>query len=174
MWSFGIRSLGKSLIVLFAMIGVIGSIQRLGGQGGAPIAGATINHIGFVTDDVVKARQFFIDNFGVAVPAPTEFGPLTVPKDVPGASESRVRLTSFKMGTMTIELIQPLRGPGPHYEFLKSHGPGLQHIGFSVKSLEATMAPLQKKGIKRPLRGYADFMPQMGFMAEIQETPAPK
>lgn len=173
MWSFGVRTLGKSVFVLFAMIGVIASIQQLGGQGAAPLTGATINHIGFVTDDVDKARQAFIENFGVTVPVPTEFGPLSVPKEVPGAAESRVRLTSFKMGVLTIELIQPLRGPGPHYEFLKSHGPGIQHIGFSVKSLEAAIAPLQRKGIKRPLRGYADFMPQLGFMAEIQEMPAP-
>ena len=168
---FGIRTLGRGVVVLFALIGVVASIQQLRGQGTAPLAGATINHIGFVTDDVVKARQFFIDNFGVDVPAPTEFGPLSVPKEIPGASESRVRLTSFKMGTLTIEIIQPLRGPGPHYEFLKHHGIGLQHIGFTVKSLEATMAPLQRKGIQRPLRGYADFMSEMGFMAEIQEPP---
>jgi methylmalonyl-CoA/ethylmalonyl-CoA epimerase len=167
----GLRTLGKGVVVMFAVIGVIASLQRLGGQAAAPLAGATINHIGFVTDDVVKARQFFIDNFGVDVPAPTEFGPLTVPKEIPGAAQSRVKLTSFKMGTITVEIIQPLRGPGPHYEFLRSHGVGLQHIGFTVPSLEKAMAPLQKKGVQRPLRGYADFMTPMGFMAEIQEPP---
>ena len=171
MGSLGVRTLGKGVVVIFAVVGVMASIQRLGGQGSAPVGGATINHIGFVTDDVVKARQFFIDNFGVDVPAVSEFGPLSVPKEIPGAAQSRVKLTSFKMGTITVEIIQPLRGPGPHYEFLKHHGIGLQHIGFTVPSLEKAMAPLQKKGIDRPLRGYADFMSEMGFMAEIQEPP---
>ena len=171
MRSLKVRTLGKSLVVIFAVIGVTASIQRLAGQAAAPLAGATINHIGFVTDDIVKASQFFSENFGVEVPASRDVGPLSVPKEIPGAAQSRVKLTSFKMGTITIELIQPVRGPGPHYEFLRSHGVGLQHIGFTVPSLEKAMAPLQKMGVQRPLRGYADFMSPMGFMAEIQEPP---
>ena len=39
----------------------------------------------------------------------------------------------FKMGSLEIELIQPLEGQSPHKEFLDSKGEGIHHIAFLTK-----------------------------------------
>ena len=174
MLRFGARALGKTIVVLFAVIGVIASIQEVRGQNAAPLAGATFNHVGIVVADINKTRKAFEETFGITVPPAREFGPLSLPKEVPNAANSLVSIVSFPVGNMTIELLQPLRGPGPHKDFLERCGQGLQHISFGVKDLEAAMAPLEARGVKRVMRGYADLTPTLGFMAELNQMPAPK
>ena len=166
------RTFGKGIVVIFAVIGLIASVQRLRGQSATPMAGFAVTHVGIIVRDMDKTIQYFEEIFGIDVPAPTEFGPLSLPADVPGREQSRVKIVQFKLGDLSIELLQPLRGPGPHRDHLEKFGQGLHHIAFSVKNLESTIGFLLSKGGKRTLRGYADLKEQLGFTVELSQTPA--
>jgi hypothetical protein len=62
------RSLVQSLVVMFALIGVMATIDRVAGQGGAPLEGATFTHIGIVTKDITKTAQMFADVYSITPP----------------------------------------------------------------------------------------------------------
>lgn len=161
----------KSLLVMFAAIGVVASVQHLRAQpAAAPLANPKIVHVGIVVPDMNKTIQLFEDAFGIKVPPPTEFGPMTLPGNPPGTAESRIRMVVFKIGDLGIEVIQPLRGPGPHPEFLAKFGPSLQHIGLVVKDQQAAITYLEGKGGKRTLRTYVDMKEQMGFTFEVMDS----
>lgn len=55
------RSLARSVVVMFAFIGVIATVQQLRGQAAAPLQGANFTHIGIVTKDITKTAQMFAD-----------------------------------------------------------------------------------------------------------------
>lgn len=61
-------------------------------------------------------------------------------------------MVHFKLGDLSIELLQPLRGRGPHRDHLEKFGQGLHHIALSVKNLESAIGFLLSKGGKRTLR----------------------
>ena len=160
----------KGVVVLFAVIGVFASVQQLRAQNAAPLANPTIVHVGIVVRDLDKAMQYFKDAFGIDMPKTGEYGPMTIPGDVPGKAESRIRNVVFTIGTLGIELIEPVRGPGPHPEFLNKYGPGLQHIGMVVRDQQTAIKYLEGKGGKRTLRTYVDMKEQMGFTFEVMDN----
>ena len=63
------HSFSKGVVVVFALIGVIATIQQLRGQGTAPLQGATFTHIGIVTKDITRTAQMFADVYGITPPA---------------------------------------------------------------------------------------------------------
>ena len=165
------KTLGKSILAVFAIIGVIASIQQLRGQSATPLEGATISHVGIIVNDIDKTVRLFEEVFGIMVPKAREVGPLTFPTDVPGSANSRVKYTMAKVENLTIELIQPISGPGPHRDHLDKFGQGLQHIAFSVKDPQGAIRYLQSKGGKRTMSSYVDLKDQLGFTAEITGMP---
>ena len=159
----------KTIVILLAGIGLVTSVQRIRAQNNAPLANPVIQHVGIVVRDINKTSRLFEDAFGIKIPPPTEFGPMTVPGNPPGTDTSRITMVHFKIGDLGIELIEPLRGPGPHPEFLEKFGPGLQHIALTVNDQQAAINYLQGKGGKRTLRTYVEMKEQFGFTFEVME-----
>ena len=101
------------------------------------------------------------------------FGPLTFPvNEPPDASKSRVKFDQFRIGNMTIELIQPVAGPGPHRDHLDRFGQGLQHLAFNVKDQKTAIDYLVSKGGKWTMAPYVDMKDILGFTLELRTAPA--
>src|SRR5665648_259047 len=52
------------------------------------------------------------------------------------------------LGSVELELIQPLNGPTVYHDFLKEHGEGIQHLGFDVKDFDKKIEVCEQLGIE--------------------------
>ena len=86
------------------------------------------------------------------------------------------------LGSIELELIQPLEGQSIWSEFLAAHGPGIHHIRFNLENLEEVIAHLDDKGIGVSQEGAGirkgtrwvnfDTEDRVGFTIEVMK-PAP-
>jgi catechol 2,3-dioxygenase-like lactoylglutathione lyase family enzyme len=158
---------------MFAVVGVVASIQQLRGQSASPLAGATVAHVGIVVKDLDKAVRLIEQTFGVTVP-PARLAPigrLIVPADEPGGVESRVKFTAVQIGGISLEMIEPVSGHGPHADHLAKFGQGLQHVAFTVRDPTAAIDHLKAMGGKQTMSNYVDLKDLLGFTAEISGPP---
>jgi methylmalonyl-CoA/ethylmalonyl-CoA epimerase len=166
------RLLGRALLVTFAAIGVIASIQHLRAQSSTPLDGASLDHIGIVTRDVDQTVKLFEQAFGITVPAAKVAGPILLPGEAPGTAQYKVKFTRAQIGRLTIELIEPAGGTGPHKEHLDKYGQGLHHIAFFVKDPPGTLKFLTGMGGRLTMNNlYADLKDQLGFTLEVTAMP---
>ena len=167
------RLVGKSLVVIFAMIGIMASVQHLRSQSTSPLDEAIPVHIGIMVNDIDATTKLFGEVFGIEIPPAREVGPLPLPADTPGAADSRVKFAGgIKVGNLEVEFIEPTRGPGPHRDHIDAFGQGLQHIAFQVKDPDAVKAYLLERGGTLTMANYVDMKDQLGFTVEILGMPA--
>jgi hypothetical protein len=84
-----------------------------------------------------------------------------------------------RSGNVQIELIQPVRGPSLHAEFLAERGPGLHHLGFLVGDLDGCVARARELGFPKLMGSrfgslqfcYLDTFDALGVYAELVEDP---
>jgi catechol 2,3-dioxygenase-like lactoylglutathione lyase family enzyme len=81
------------------------------------------------------------------------------------------------------ELIEPVRGPGVHGDWLAERGEGFHHVGVLVDSLEATVERMARAGYEAVQTGagfgaagdgryaYFDTARDLGFLVEAVEPP---
>ena len=162
----------SAIITVFALIGVVASVQRLVGQNDSPLDGAVTTHVGVIVHDIDETARVFEDVLGVTVPPAREAGPISWPGNPAGPVEWHLKLTSFQLGSLTIELVEPVTGPGPHQAHLDQFGQGLHHIAFGVADREAAFAYLRGKGGTQTSSTYVDFKDLLGFTVEV--APAPR
>ena len=144
-----------------------------------------IYQIAFVTRDLEKSMQAWIDNLGI--------GPWNVltftEKSVKNLKVGGKLVTEpFKfligiswIGDMQLEIIQPVYGPTIYEDFLKRKGEGLHHIKEQIgdDKLGTVVADYQKKGIGVTQTGqfetdfhfYLDTEPKTDFIYELGNCP---
>jgi methylmalonyl-CoA/ethylmalonyl-CoA epimerase len=49
------------------------------------------------------------------------------------------KMAFCSLGSVEMELIEPIQGPTIYHDFLKEKGEGLHHIGFDIKNLDETL-----------------------------------
>jgi len=59
------------------------------------------------------------------------------------------------LGSVELELIQPITGPTIYHDFLQEKGEGLHHLGFDVKDIDKKLALCKEMGIKSISNGTA-------------------
>ena len=64
------------------------------------------------------------------------------------APDVKNRIGIARMGTVEMELVQPISGKSVQREFLEKHGEGINHLGFRVEDIEAETAKLVAKGFR--------------------------
>ena len=165
------RVIAKGIVVMFAMIGVVASIQQVRGQSASPLSEAKVTHIGIMVNDIEKTSKMFEEVFGATVPKAFEFGPLPLPPGVADAASSKVKFATFKIGDIMFEMIEPVAGPGPHRDHIDKFGQGLQHIAFSVPDAKGAIDALVARGGSLTMSGYVDMKDLLGFTAEIAGPP---
>ena len=93
----------------------------------------------------------------------------------PGNFKYRIGYT--QLGSIQLEMIQPLRGKTIYDEFLEKRGEGLHHFGIMIDRIEERVAAMKQMGIdvlqsgRRPGRKYAymDTEPLIGIMIELRQ-----
>ena len=139
--------------------------------------GSTLKQQAFVVTDLDAAKQSMRRSFGCGNFFQFE---LNTPWDLRGRTVAcDVAIAFGRSGNMQIELMQPLRGEGIHFEFLATRGPGAHHLGFYVEDLdamaEATAAdgfpPVMSSGIGSSRFCYLDTIDAIGLYLELIEDP---
>lgn len=119
------------------------------------IASGPIIQVAWVTDDIEATERLLSQQFGVA-------SWTRIPDVVFGADATTLRGEPVELalhvslgyaGELQLELIEPVRGPGIHREFLDAHGPGLHHVCFGVDDLDAACAAAEAAGVPVLMRG---------------------
>jgi catechol 2,3-dioxygenase-like lactoylglutathione lyase family enzyme len=140
----------------------------------------TVTQIGLVVRDIEKSRQAYADVFGLSVP------PVILTDGLEQAhtqyrgqpSEARAKLCFFKLGQVSLELIEPVGEPSTWKEFLDTHGEGVHHIAFEIKGMDDKIVYLSGKGVPLIQRGdytggryaYTDGEPRLGVILELLEN----
>jgi catechol 2,3-dioxygenase-like lactoylglutathione lyase family enzyme len=63
-------------------------------------------------------------------------------------AEFEVALGFCSLGSIEMELIQPVSGESIYHEYLETSGEGLHHLGFDVQDMDARLERYQKMGLK--------------------------
>ncbi len=136
--------------------------------------------VGLIVRDIEKSARAYADLFGMDVPAwsltPPEEEVHTRYRGQP--TQGRAKLAFFDMGSLSLELIQPVGGPSTWQEFLDAHGEGVHHIAFEIKGMNGQIALLEGKGMPLVQRGeytggryaYIDAVPQLAVVLELLEN----
>jgi len=72
--------------------------------------------------------------------------------------EYKMRVALANVGTMRIELIEPLEGDTVYNEFVEKHGYGVHHVGVLIESMGDALARANEAGLKMTQDG-AGFGP---------------
>jgi methylmalonyl-CoA/ethylmalonyl-CoA epimerase len=103
----------------------------------------SVDQIGIVVKDIEPVMQSWSRLFGI--------GPWTM-REMNGKNDEgkpvKVKLAFASLGTVQIELIQPVEGRIFHSEFLDVRGEGLHHLGFYVDDVDVEAANLVKAGCR--------------------------
>lgn len=144
------------------------------------IGSNSITQVGIVVKDIEASAKRYAKIFGVDVPE-------IIITDVPEVahtqlrgqpSPARAKLAFFKMGQVSLELIEPIGGPSTWKEFLDQHGEGVHHIAFEVKGMEGVLKNLEAEAIPVLQRGdytggqyvYVGSEAALGTVVELLEN----
>ena len=107
-----------------------------------------VDHLGVIVGDLDGAVRSFTEHLGLELDHTERYG-------------DELDIAFLPCGETLVELITPLTGEGSNADYLKQHGPGIQHVAFEVDDLDAALAELSGRGVK-PLGGAP--MPGAGGM----------
>ena len=140
--------------------------------------------IGVVVRDLDRAIAFLSDVLGIG-PFRTITWPPPDRTDIqrtyhgePG--DFSARMAFAELGSIELELIQPLEGESIWSDFLKQRGEGIHHIRFNTANTRPLIQYLAEHGIKVSQRGsglrpgtewaYFDTESEIGFIVEIMNV----
>lgn len=136
--------------------------------------------IGIVVHDIEQTAKAYADIFGMDMPEIkiTDTEDITHAEFRGAPTQARAKLAFFQMGSLTLELIEPVGEPSTWKEFLDEHGQGAHHIAFQIKDTDKVVESLDKKGVSVIQRGeytggrytYVDAVPVLGVVLEFLEN----
>jgi catechol 2,3-dioxygenase-like lactoylglutathione lyase family enzyme len=140
----------------------------------------TVCQIGLIVRDIERSSAAYADLFGVEVPAWS----LTDPEESAHTryhgqpTTARAKLAFFDLGSVSLELIEPVGAPSTWREFLETQGEGVHHIAFQIQGMDEQCAILERKGMATVQRGdytggryaYVDATPQLHVILELLEN----
>jgi methylmalonyl-CoA/ethylmalonyl-CoA epimerase len=93
-----------------------------------------IDHVGVAVEDIEAALPIYRDTFALPV----------VHREI--VREMGVEAVLLDVGENHVELLAPLGADTPVGKFLAKRGPGLHHVAYQVKDIEAALASLRAVG----------------------------
>ena len=91
----------------------------------------------------------------------------------------RTRQAFVDLGSVELELIQPIEGPTVWADFLAERGPGIHHVRFNLENLEEVLGALAGKGVRPTQEGAGiregtrwvnlDTEDRVGFVIEVMK-----
>jgi methylmalonyl-CoA/ethylmalonyl-CoA epimerase len=145
-----------------------------------PLGNRAVAQIAIVVRDLEKAVEVYSRLLGMTKPniiiseeydfAQTEYHGQPTP--------ARVKMAFFNLGSVQLELMQPVGEPSAWKDVLDMRGEGLHHIAFQVPDTDAALAYLDVQGMPMIQQGqytggqytYVDSEPQLGIMLELLEN----
>jgi methylmalonyl-CoA/ethylmalonyl-CoA epimerase len=111
------------------------------------------SHLGIVTENIDRTVAFFCATLNVGrVKIIGEYAPSR--DALVKGNPFRLKLALIKLGSMTLELLQPMEGrESPWFEFLENNGEGLHHIAYRVSNIDEVISDFAKKGIDITIGG---------------------
>lgn len=104
-----------------------------------------INHIGIAVSSLDEQIPFYRDVLGLSF------------KGIEAVAEQKVRVAMFRIGEVTIELLEPTAPDSPIAGFLEKKGQGMHHLSYQVDDIEAQIQALTAQGVEmidaRPREG---------------------
>ena len=153
--------------------------------GALPFLRGGVSQVAQVVEDLDRTVERYWERFGVG---PWDFWtyqkPLLSHQSYHGKpSDYCIRIALCWMGPTRVELIQPLRGPSVHEDFVRAHGYGVQHLGILVTDMGAALRQAEEAGIAMLMDGggfgldgdggyaYLDTEPLLGVTLELIQRP---
>jgi len=96
-----------------------------------------VDHLGIIVGDLDSVVQSFTQHLGLELDHVEQYG-------------DELDIAFLPCGETLVELIEPLTGVGSNADYLREHGPSIQHVAFEVDDLDAALAELSGRGV-RPL-----------------------
>lgn len=120
-----------------------------------PFFKAGVAQIGFVVPDLDAAVQNWWKHFGIG---PWQYytyeKPLLKKMSYHGKPvEYRMRIALSWIGTLRIELIQPLEGDTVYTDFVREHGYGIHHFGVLTEDMQGALAAATRAGFSMTMDG---------------------
>jgi methylmalonyl-CoA/ethylmalonyl-CoA epimerase len=153
---------------------------RMSDQLSEVLSSKVICQVGLVVRDVEKSARAYADLFGVETPSwsMTDPEPVAHIQYRGEPTPARAKLAFLQLGSVALELIEPVGGPSTWREFLEANGEGVHHIAFRIKGMSEQVALLQRKGMPLVQRGeysggryaYIDSVSQLGVILELLEN----
>jgi methylmalonyl-CoA/ethylmalonyl-CoA epimerase len=138
--------------------------------------------VGIVVRDLDKSMQLYEELLGIGEWADMELSSeIFTTLDYKGkpVANACFRTGMADVGSMQIELIQPVEGDLPYSDFLKEHGEGLHHVGhIHVPDIDAAVRDLEDRGFPCIFAGstpgtkfaYVDMSEALGVIVELMEV----
>jgi methylmalonyl-CoA/ethylmalonyl-CoA epimerase len=95
-----------------------------------------IDHIGVAVEEIEPALELYRDNFELTL-AHREI-----------VEDQGVEAVLLDVGENHVELLAPLGADTPVGRFLAKQGPGLHHVAYQVKDIDATLESLRQAGLQ--------------------------
>jgi methylmalonyl-CoA/ethylmalonyl-CoA epimerase len=115
-----------------------------------------IAQIGIVTGDLERAIRAWSDRYGVGPWRIREFGPENVADQVPDPFS--MRLATARVGTVDLELIQPLDEASDYARSLRRHhgADHMHHMLFRTADFAAAIDGFARAGVEQAMAGTTD------------------
>jgi methylmalonyl-CoA/ethylmalonyl-CoA epimerase len=95
-----------------------------------------IDHIGVAVEEIDPALELYRDSFELTL----------AHREV--VEEQGVEAVLLDVGENHVELLAPLGADTPVGRFLAKQGPGLHHVAYQVKDIDATLERLRQAGLQ--------------------------
>ncbi len=94
-----------------------------------------VDHLGVIVGDLDDTVQSFTEHLGLELDHVEQYG-------------DELDIAFLPCGETLVELIKPRTDQGSNADYLKEHGPGIQHVAFEVDDLDAALEELNERGVK--------------------------
>ena len=145
-----------------------------------PILPPFVTQIGLIVNDIEQSSKIYSALFGLPIPE------IIITDEYEKArttfegepSFARAKLAFFKMGQVSIELIEPIGEPSTWKQHLDEKGETVHHIAFQIKDTPKIVAALEREGIPLQQQGqytggmytYMDSTEKLGVCLELLEN----
>ena len=138
---------------------------------------STVVQIGIIVKDVGKTASAYAQVFGISTPeiVPIAGDSFANTNYRGGPSTAQGKGAFFDLGTVQMELIEPVGAPSTWNDFLQTHGEGLHHIAFKTQDMGEAREYLASKGMETIQQGgwdggqyaYVDGASRLGLILEL-------
>ena len=93
-----------------------------------------VDHLGVIVGDLDEAVQSFSKHLGLGSDHTERYG-------------DELDIAFLPCGETLVELITPRTEEESNADYLKQHGPGIQHVAFEMDDLDAALVELSERGV---------------------------